>query len=353
MSRNYQELFRSTQSRLNPEGYQFEAKLNEDLASVNYSDVLKFVRLAMNAVDAKYTERTKEAGDRVKAHLRGGVSDVEFRYQGSVMTNTHIFGFSDIDLLAISSKFYHYASGRVNEILGNEIEKNKFYQSQIERLIEESKGLAYTGDSNQDLRKLRLDSESILLDVYDECDIDQPKAIKVTNKSLKRDVDVVIANWYDDVRSIIYGKGDHRGIQIYNKDTDRKESPDYPFISIQRINEKSAETSGRLKKMIRFLKNVKQASSHDVQLSSFDINAICFDIDKTKYLNLPYYELVAILYNQLSSLVSNKVHSDNLVSVDGREYIFRNDQGKLQNLRILMYEVESIYADLKAEYVYG
>jgi hypothetical protein len=98
--------------------------------------------------------------------------------------------------------------------------------------------------------------------------------------------------------------------------------------------------------MIRFLKNAKANSEHEIDLTSFDINAICYDIDIERYQFLTYYQLVPLLYSQIKSICTNKQHSDNLVSVDGREYIFRNNQKKLDNTRLIMAEIEAMYLDL-------
>lgn len=353
MNRNYNELFEATKSRLNPENRVFDFEFRQELAGISYSDVLKFVRMAMKGVDPEYTAKTKEAGENVKSHLRAHLSNVEFEYQGSVMTNTHIKGHSDIDLLAISSKFYFYDAPRVNEIVNSQHERSKYYQHQLDRLIIESRGSSYGGDWNDDLWKLRMDSEGILTRVYQDCNTSKPKAIEVLNRGLKRKVDVVVANWYDDIRSIINDKAEYRGVQIYNKETKNREAPDYPLTSIKRINDRSADTNGRLKKMIRFLKNVKAASKVEIGLSSFDINAICFDIDISKYRNLVFYELVDVLYWQMRSIATNSQHSDDLVSVDGREYIFRYNSRKLENMKLLMNEVDLIRQDLVGIAVYG
>jgi hypothetical protein len=205
---------------------------------------------------------------------------------------------------------------------------------------------SYQGNALEDLRSNRLKSEEILSDVYSICDIVKPKSIKIKNLSLNREVDIVIANWYDDVTSIINDKGEYRGIQIYNKEKHQRENTDYPFLSIKRINDRGTETNGRLKKMIRFIKNIKALSYNEIKLSSFDINAICYDIEVLKYQNLSFYELVPILYLQIKSICENKSHSDNIISVDGREYIFRYNSDKLENLKLILNEIQSIFVDL-------
>mgnify|MGYP000340496626 CR=1 FL=1 len=110
---------------------------------------------------------------------------------------------------------------------------------------------------------------------YDECDTSHAKAVKIRNKHLYRDVDIVTASWFHSLDYVLHNKIKERlGIKIYNKDKGYAESSDYPFLSISRINSRSAETSGSLKRMICFLKNVRAGSGLTISLTSFDINAI-------------------------------------------------------------------------------
>jgi hypothetical protein len=353
MMKNYRQLTESIRNQINPENYVFEKSFLDELSSISYSDALTFVRMAMKAVEPTYTQRTKEAGEKAKQHLDAELTDKTFKYQGSVMTDTHIKGYSDIDLLVISDKFYSYDLYRINQILDNYEQKSKFLNESIQKMESEKSGSSYSGDAYSDLKKLRVDSEEILKRKYSNCNISKPKAIKIKNLNLNREVDIVIANWYDDVTSIINNKKEYRGIQVYDKDNNTKCDADYPFLSIKRINEKSSETNGRLKKMIRFMKNIKAHSDYNIELSSFDINAICYDIKSSKYWNSPYYELISVVYNQLHSLCNDSNHANDLVSVDGREYIFRNQPNKVENLKSIMSEIESIYNDLKNVPIYG
>jgi Nucleotidyltransferase domain len=347
MPKNYRQLTESIRERLNPEHRPITKSFSDELATISYSDVLVLIRTAMKGVEPEYTQKSRDAGERVKEHLSKELKDVTFKYQGSVMTDTHLKGYSDIDLLTISEKFYQADNYNIKLLLENSERRAKYCQSSIEKMQKEINASTYQGNALDDLRTNRLDSERILKDVYTVCDTSKPKSVKIKNLSLNREVDIVIANWYDDITSVINDKGDFRGIQVYKKDTHSRGSADYPFISINRINERSSETNGRLKKMIRFLKNAKNISDYEIDLSSFDINAVCYDIAVSKYKELPFYSLVEIIYNQLKSICSSKEHSDNVISVDGREYIFRGNDKKLQNLQTLLVEVEAIYLDYK------
>lgn len=345
MALNYRDFTGRITNRVNPEGMLLKASLKEELSRVSYSDVLTFVRTAMMAVPLEYTERSIEAGRRVEEHLRT-LQNKEFRRQGSVMTNTHIKAYSDIDVLVISTKFYSWDSLDVKMLLSNTERRNMYGESSITKLQNENNNSSYQGDDIYDLSLLRTNSESILSSFYNQCDTSHPKAIKIRNTALNRNVDVSIACWYDDVMSIINDKGEYRGVRLYNKKLNLKEKADFPFISIKRINDKSAATNGRLKRLIRFMKNVKAELDQDIDLSSFDINAICYDIDTSEYSDKSFIELVPVIYRQLYNICNDTAHANSIISVDGREYIFRGNNSKLESVRATLSAVSQIYDDI-------
>ncbi len=198
--KDYKRLIANIQQRTNPESLGLSGvKLFE--SSLPYSDVLKYIRYAMKGVEPEYTQRSKDAGERVKEHLKKTLSEVIYKYQGSVMTNTHIKGASDIDLLVICDKFYWYDHQSINDAIVVNYIDNKFTNSQIQKLQREIDTSSYSGNAIDDLRKNRIDSENTLIPIYKECDTSHSKAIKITNRHLNRDVDIVIASWYDNITS--------------------------------------------------------------------------------------------------------------------------------------------------------
>jgi hypothetical protein len=57
---------------------------------------------------------------------------------------------------------------------------------------------------------------------------------------------------------------------------------------------------------------------------------------------------VPVIYNQIKSVCNDKTKSESIVSVDGREWIFRYNSTKLENLKKLLGEIEGIFVDLKS-----
>lgn len=344
--RNYQNLISRIQDRYNPESnYQVKMRAFSGLAGVDL-DLAKYVRLAMMEVDEFYTQKTIEAGERVKSHLQTSLNQsVEFRYQGSVMTQTHIRAVSDIDLLTITGKFNGTALFEINDIVKNNSGCCSYIEMQ--NLQNWLNRFSHYGSSGlSDLKQLREECEGILLRHYSICDITKPKAIKIKNQNLNRDVDIVISNWYEGVE---YAKGlgsEFKGIELYNKATELKEGPDYPFLSISLINAKSTRTNGRLKRMIRFLKNVRTDSDKTIPLTSFDINAVCYDIPEYEYENAHYLDLVRVLWLKLYFLTQDAKKIDSLKSVNGKEYVFKGKSDKINALKTLEGEVRQIYNNL-------
>ena len=343
---DYTSLINRIESRYNPDSLR-EVRQNSiySLSGID-KDIAIYVKLAINEVDPIYTNKTLEAGENAKSHLQRELQQsVNFRYQGSVMTRTHIRGVSDIDLLTITSKFQDTDYSKAKAF----VESHPYsYDTETMRIKNWVNNFTrYFGDANNDLRQLRLEDERILQSHYVICDIAKPKSIRITNQNLHRDVDVVVASWHDSLE-YISGNGDvYRGIYIYDKQKNERLGPDYPFLSIDRINTRSSYTEGRFKKMIRFLKNVKADASVNIDLTSFDINAICYDINIEEYRNSYYLDLVRVLWLKLYHLCQNESEANGLKSVDGTEYIFRNNPSKFDNLKRLHNEVWNIYKELQ------
>jgi hypothetical protein len=346
MAKNYNRLIENVTNRINPNKNVFSKAYSADLATISTNDVLVYIRTSMNEVDEVFTKKSLDAGNNVKEHLTKQVASASFCFQGSIMTDTHIRATSDVDLLVITEKFYIHDSKKIKKVLEDSSLITNLNTGAVNALKHELLKSNYTGDALLDLKQLRIDCEKVLIEKYINCNISNPKSIKIKNLNLDREVDVVVANWYDDVDSILCNRGNQRGIQIYNKDNHSKETPDFPFLSIDRINEKSSMTNGRLKKMIRFLKNIKADSEHEILLNSYEFNAICFDINKSLYENLKFYELISVIKNQIDLICTNSQKADSILSVDGRENIFEKNREKLKDLLLIRAEVESIYSDL-------
>lgn len=274
--------------------------LNEARSATD--DLHEFILEAMCEVDASYTNKTKEAGNRVREILEGAVN-CDFRYQGSVMTGTHIKGASDIDLLC----------------LGQRSMLNEEDRPRRDRILccQKLSGLGYYVIRGAKSLQVRLPSYSVK-------------------------VDVVNGTW-----NTSFTLEDYRMVRIYNADSRSMEKGDYPFVSIKRINRRSSDTQGRLKRMIRFLKNLKEDADVPIKLSSFEINAICYDIDPNLYRTCNYIQLVDVLTRQIwNKFFSDTASPQGIRSVTEEDYPFRDKPGSIVEVRKLYNDLFLIWKTL-------
>jgi hypothetical protein len=349
-TRNYSDLINKIKLRTNPEGFAFKKMISESV-DIPYSDVIEYIKLSMFGVPLAYTKNSREAANKVKKYLiKSHGDEVDFKLQGSIETNTHILKDNDIDLVQISNKSSTVDKVGLKTALTN---CSQFTNTEYSNLKKHSDNFnQYSGNQITDLGELRVKSEDILEDNYKVVDITKPKAIFVEVNNPKRNVDVVTACYYKTVPFMKSNQDYKKGIQVYDKKSDSKLAVEFPFWSIKKINEKSTATSGRLKKMIRLLKNIKFDSTlfnEKSKISSFDINAICFDINIDSYRTLHFLELTAILYKQISKIIDNPVYRNDLMSVDGQETIFVDEPQKFTDLQFLKSELDLILSDINLQ----
>ena len=104
MDKNFTRRIDSIRKRYNPDGERLiETRMFSDFEGE--TEARKYVHQAMKKVDDAYTRKVKETGNMVKTQLQKVLSNVEFDFQGSVMTETHILEASDIDLLVLTSEY--------------------------------------------------------------------------------------------------------------------------------------------------------------------------------------------------------------------------------------------------------
>lgn len=303
--------------------------LSESFSKSELGESIKYALESMKEIDPDYTKNTYVASEKVSENIKKGLDkvpiDIEFRNQGSVETNTHIKLHSDIDLLVILKTF-----------------------ETLER--PQAPSNPYKGDPLQDLKQLQNETFRVLDSVYDTVDNSNAKAIKVFPTNPKRMVDVVSANWYNSNEYATNGRRElYRGINIYNKDQHSR-STDFPFLHIDKVNNKEPITSGGFKKLIRLLKTLKVDSDVEIKLNSFEITCALYEIPNEK-LNLPevnQLQLLPVASEQLNKLITNDTYRQSLKSPNGKENAFPNDK-KVIELKKLKREVDDLMADIKSD----
>lgn len=287
----------------------------------------KYVIDSMSEVPKRSTEISFEEGEKVKNHLAEHLNDfglsAEFRFQGSVINNTHIKGYSDIDLLVITDKYY---SLEPPQIPSN----------------------PYKGNPLDDLNELRAVCVKILRDAYPVAHVDTSgsKSITVSGGSLRRDIDVVPANWFDSNLYARYPQYDYyRGIQVYNKKENSRDT-NYPFYNKELLKRKDECTNHLYKSLVRLAKNIRCDSENKCvqEISSYDIQAIFYHMNDVCFYNINGIDIVPVATKYLEQLLENSSLYLKLPVPDNTRLI--SDKVSIHELGLLYEEFNEINSSL-------
>lgn len=243
MNKNYTQRLEKLKKRRLDESIQ-KSITSRSFSDINIGESVKYALEAMSEIDPNYTKNTYVAAENIQTNLSSGLSKsgiiVEYRYQGSIETNTHIKIYSDIDVLVFTQKY-----------------------TSLEPPLTTTN--PYKGDPLTDLRQLRENAFSVLYGIYDQVDNSNAKAIEVFPTKPKRKVDIVVCNWLDTVEYEKTNLELHRGVRVYNKD-EHSRSKDFPFLHIKQVNSKDSSVNGGLRKLTRLLKTLKADAEYEIKL---------------------------------------------------------------------------------------
>lgn len=293
----------------------------EDYERRGKTSALKYALGAMQEVDPQYTQVSLGEAERVSKQVEDGLDrkygkSVETALQGSLPINVHLRRSSDVDILVFPKNFLIYSRTGVNA--------STYFPSDLNKV--------------DVARELRHQCAQHLADAYTTATVDDSgaKCITITGGSLRRDVDVVPAFWYDtDAYQQSKEKKD-RSVQVFDKKkiefNDNK-----PFLVQYNINSKDALTAGGCKKAIRLLKTLKADADDEINFSSFNIMSVVYRMSDTELRHHRAYEgaLIVSLRNWLNYLGTNLNVLRNLDAVDGSRKVIQNtnDEAAFQLLR--------------------
>ena len=305
--------------------------LNEAFNKMSYGKSATYALEAMQAISEEYTNNTYKQVERVQNQLTPGLKEygieVEYRYQGSVPTNTHIKLYSDIDLLTIHKRFYSLEHPLIPQY-------------------------PYTGDPLADLKELRAKSFRILDTVFHACEIDNTggKAISICGGSLNRKIDIIASNWYNSVSYDKFSIETNRGIHILDNNNNTRIT-NFPFLHIHYINEKDKEVGGNEKRLIRLLKSLKADADENVNVSSYDIASLVFRMDNSTLLvsNLERLRLLQNCNQYLYKVINDSTFRESLYVANETRKIFCSDGAKVEEVAKLKKELESLIFEIARE----
>lgn len=213
---------------------------------------------AMQPIDPAYTARTIEERNRVEKQLAEGYQaaglNIDFDYQGSVTNDTHIRAHSDIDLLTVEQRFHVVQPPNQPSYL-------------------------YGGDTVADLRQLRRIAVAKLKSAYPAAKVDESgaKSINISGGSLARKIDVIASNWWHTVEYKRDPQKHWLGIEVLDNEKGTR-IPNKPFLHNKRIDDKDNAVGGGVRKLIRLLKSLRYDSDERIDLSSYDIAGIVYNM---------------------------------------------------------------------------
>ena len=310
-------------ARRNPDGL-----LKEAYASIQEDDSVQYLLGAMEPVEASFTKKTYEEGERVAKQISSGLAierlNAEYEYQGSVTKNTHIKAYSDIDLLVLEMRFYS-------------IEPPQPAPN------------PYNGNPVTDLFQIRRICITHLRSAFPTAKVDDSgsKSVKLSGGSLVRTVDIVPANWYDTNEYALRRLKHLRGVHVLDSHKMERIS-DQPFLHGAYIDHKDHKTQGSTKKLIRLLKTLKYDSENKDAMSSYDIESIVYQMNDTQ-MQKPRGEEIPLAHAcwiWLKMIEDNQQLRSELSVPDGKRKIFAEGKATLSQLKALRNELEGLLRDI-------
>ena len=203
-------------------------------------------------------------------------------------------------------------------------------------------------DPTEDIKSLRLQSELIMEDVYDEVDTKGSKSIKILNKSLRREVDIVFCFWNDTENYLQFNEKDSRGVYLFDFPKEKK-IEDFPFKHLEEVNNKGDQTNDGSRKGIRLLKTLKADSTREYEnLSSFQLTTLVHQIHNSQ-LNYSFpgkeIDIARAMSFELEQVIADKGYRQSIQSPNKSEFPFDDEDASLPDLKKLKEELDLLLID--------
>lgn len=295
------------------------------------ADIVKYIIGTMQPIDPVYTQNTFEQGERVRNQLEKKVDSISgFRYQGSVVSDTHIKTHSDIDLL-VFREGWHFCRPPLSPVN------------------------PYKGDEKDDMRVLRKSSKETLVQAFPQATVDDSGkiAIAIEGGSLSRKVDVVIAVWEESMESVNSKNDIDRGVCVFNRDKGVFVT-NYPFKSRYEILKKDDRCGGGMCKAARLMKSVK-FDSGTISMTSYDITAIAWNMPDDYLCYQAPFEMRIFegCRRYLREILNDQFKRALLLVPDGSREVFCSAGASVQEAKKLLGELDNLAAEIPSTTQYG
>lgn len=291
---------------------------NEAYNRVREDDAVKYAIGAMQPIDPEYTAVSFTESERVQAHITPAVNAngvrVTYRYQGSVTNDTHIKAHSDIDNLIIHDGFYDLEPPQQPTI-------------------------PYRGNPLEDLKSLRRAATDAAASGFPQVEVDETgaRSVTLTGGSLRREIDLVFANWYN---SNAFAQQQHeiwRGIKVLDNDLNTRVE-NFPFLHNAHISEKDGRVNGSARKMIRLLKSLQYDAEEKNGLSSYDICSLVWNAPDRLlgYTQGQELQLMQSFHDYMAYVDQDANYRAGLKVPNGTRLVFCTEGASQSQLRVLI-----------------
>lgn len=230
------------------------AQLFERYNAFQEQDDVKYLLGSMDPMDPDYTRITLSEAERVHKYLEPFSS---IRIQGSITTNTHIRYYSDVDILSITKDFTTWEGSLPSTVP------------------------VFIGNPMDTLNALRARCRATIRAEFPAVTIkDKDRALSLSGGSLRRNVDVVIGNWYEALAYVSSQQERDRGVQVLDVAGPTRVL-NKPFLHQYLLRQKGSQTSDGQNRAIRLLKTLKVDASSTIDISSYDICSLVWNISST------------------------------------------------------------------------
>lgn len=306
-----------------------KAELSESYGKFILPKNLEYLIESMRPIEKKYNDVTLVAAENVRKHLERDLElhfNRAYRTQGSVKTSTNIKLHSDIDLLILIDRYQFLEPALCPP-------QNPYTDSV----------------PDDDITSLRRQSTNIMKNQYDDVDTKGKKSISITNKNLRRKVDLVFSFWYDTQKYSEAEDEFYKGICLYDFPA-KKRLPDFPFAHIGNVNWKGDATRDGSRKGIRLIKTLKADSEDRINLSSFELTCLVHAIENGNlfYQNREELKIAISISAQIGKMLSDSVYRKSIKSPNGTENPFTNDDC-VTGLRNLKEDLDQLIKDCGGE----
>ncbi len=318
MTHDYSALLDNLQGRRFDEARR-ESIMSDSFDTCDYPDSLKYCLECMEETDPSYAYKafyvSKKIQDKLVREFQNREIKVDFRYQGSIQTETNILLFGGIELILIQ-----------------EIKGAKPWL-QVKRIAAEVMDI--------------LTSEG----EFKSVDYSNKHKIRVTTIKPTSEIAILPAVWMNNGDFKQSKREIDRGIVEY--DFERKVQRKYlPFKHIARINAKDKKTNGGLKRLIRIVHTlIRDSHEADIDLSYSEVDSLIYAIPEKQLIYEPKkaLALLGILSAQMNRAASDLTYLQKLISPSEKELVFGKKEGKQEEIKKLKKLLDNLIADIKED----